>query len=131
MWVNDIESKIVTRLEAEATKALKDQFPNIRFTRSDKVDTKAKFPTVYIHTLGSPEIGQDIEGTSFNATMYSVQIEVTDNVSQGRIDEVMDVIVGTMKKMRFSVTTPEFQNTNSVYRSVARFRRLIGASDKL
>ena len=57
---------------------------------------------------------------------------MTDNRNQTTTKEVMDAVVGVVKEMRFSIIAmPEFNNTNSAYRSVMRCRRTIGSLDVL
>ena len=98
-----LESQVITRIKTQFSKKLKDRYPNLKFTNSDRADTVPKF-----------------------------QIEVTTNTKMDEAKEVMDEVVRIMKTMRFQVTSmPEFQNTDSVYRRVARFRRIIGADDVL
>lgn len=132
MWVSDIYSIIFTRVKNEVANRVKNKYPNIRFTDSNIVPTDPKFPTVYIHELPGVETGQDLEGLSINAFSCTIQIEVTDNVSQNRAIDVMKQVVASMKRMRFLVVSmPEFQNEERKYRSVARFRRIIGYGDEL
>ena len=120
-----LESQVITRIKTQFSKKLKDRYPNLKFTNSDRADTVPKFPTVYIHEMPGAETGADLQGDTINAVWSSFQIEVTTNTK-------MDEVVRIMKTMRFQVTSmPEFQNTDSVYRRVARFRRIIGADDVL
>lgn len=132
MWVSDIPSIVFTRVKAEGNKALQTKYPNIYFTNVDKTLTNPKFPAILIKEIGSVEQGQDIENTTINAVLSTFQIDVADNQSQSNAKAVMSEIVRIMKSMRFSVVTmPEFQNTDSTYRSTARFRRMIGSGDVL
>lgn len=132
MWTSDIESMVFTRIKAKGNKALKSKYPNIYFTTSDKAQTNPKFPTVYLHEVGSIEQGMDLENTEINAVLNTIQVDVFDNESQERVKEVMSNIVKTMKSMRYTVISlPEFQNTSSTYRQTARFRRMIGKQDLL
>ena len=78
------------------------------------------------------ETGTDLQGDTINAVWSSFQIEVTTNTKMDEAKEVMDEVVRIMKTMRFQVTSmPEFQNTDSIYRRVARFRRMIADGDIL
>lgn len=132
MWTSDIESMVFTRVKAKGNNALKSKYPNIYFTTSDKTQKQPQFPTVYLHEVGSVERGMDLENTEINAVLNTIQVDVTDNESQGRVKEVMNNIVKTMKSMGFTVISlPEFQNTNDIYRQTARFRRMIGKGDLL
>lgn len=126
----DIETIVHSRIKAIVTSKLKTKYPDISFTTSDKVKDKPKFPNVYTHMLGSQEKGSDLENNTINGALASFQIEVTDNESQTRAKVVMNEVVSVMKSMRFSVIAmPESQNTDTSYRCVARFRRVIGNLD--
>lgn len=128
----DIESIVFSRIKAILTSKLKTKYPDLDFTTSDKVPKKPKFPNVYVHLISSPEIGIDLDNDSINGILPAFQIETTDNQNQNRAKDVMDEVVKVMKGMRFTViATPEFKNTDSAYRSVARFRRAVGNQDIL
>lgn len=132
MWTSDVCNIVFTRIKTHATKSLGARYPNIYFTTSDKIQAEPRFPSILVKELGSIEQGQDLNNTSINAVLSTFQIDVIDSQSQARANEVMDEVVRIMKGMRFSITAmPEFQNTDSDYRSVARFRRMIGAGDTL
>lgn len=132
MDLNNIQPAIYSRLKNKYPAALLQKYPDTFFTTSDRVSDNPKFPTVYIHELGSQEVGRDLDGTTINAVRSNFQIEVTDNKNMTNVSEVMNYIVSTMKTMRFEVVTmPEFTNTPDIYRKVARFRRVIGTSDVL
>ena len=78
------------------------------------------------------ETGEDLQGDTINAVWSSFQIEVTTNAKMNDAKEVMNEVVRIMKTMRFQViSTPEFQSTDSTYRRVARFRRMIADDDIL
>ena len=126
----DIETIVYSRIKAILTSKLKTKYPNITFTTSDKVSSNPKFPNVYVHMLGSQETGEDVENNTINGVLTTFQIEVTDNELQTKAKDVMSEVVEIMKGMRFSVNAmPEFKNTDTAFRSVARFRRTIGNSD--
>lgn len=128
----DIETVVFSRIKAKATSKLKTKYPNISFTTSDKVSSDPKFPNVYVHMMGSQEIGEDLENNTINGVLATFQIETTDNQSQSRAKDVMNIIVGIMKEMRFSINSmPEINNTDSAYRCVMRCRRTIGNLDTL
>ena len=46
-----LESQVITRIKTQFSKKLKDRYPNLKFTNSDRADTVPKFPTVYIHEM--------------------------------------------------------------------------------
>lgn len=127
-----LESQVITRIKTQFSQKMKDRYPNLKFTNSDRADTVPKFPTVYIHEMPGMETGEDLQGDTINAVWSSFQIEVTTNTKMNDAKEVMNEVVRIMKTMRFQViATPEFQNTDSTYRRVARFRRMIADGDIL
>lgn len=102
------------------------------FSTVGSSDTPAVFPFVFIQMLSPSERGQDLEGTTINAGLFTFQIDVTDNKSQARAKEVAFEILRIMKGMRFEVTSmPNFEDTKDIHRSTARYRRLIGDGDAI
>ena len=102
------------------------------FSTVGSSDTPAVFPFVYIQLLPSTEQGQDIEGNTINAGLFTFQIEVTDNQSQTRAKDVMSEIKRIMKSMRFTVQpTPDIQDTKDTHRAIMRCNRIIDSDDIL
>lgn len=127
-----LESQVFSLIKAKFSPTLKKNYPDLNFTTSDRAATEPKFPTVYVHLTGTTEAGETLEGTSVNAISTMFQIEVTDNQSQGRADEVAKEVLRVMKTMRFDTKMfPEHMNTGDVYRTVAQYRRKIGSEDIL
>lgn len=132
MWTSDIQSIVFTRIKAEATKQLKNKYPNIFFGTSDRASKEPQFPSVYVKRMQGSERGRTLEGSDMNAILSTYQIEVNDNVSENRAQEVADVILDIMKSMSYEVVgEPVSDNTEDTYRNIARYRRIIGASDIL
>lgn len=132
MWTSDIASIVFTRIKVEATKKLKSKYPDINFTTSDKVRTNPTFPNVYVKKLQGAEQGHTLDGSTVNATLSSFQIEVADNVSDNRAQEVADVVYSIMKSMRYEAIGEPFpDNVDEVHRNVARYRRIVGYNDTL
>lgn len=130
--LDSLESQIFSRIKANFSDRIKKKYTDLNFTTSDKTPTKAKFPTVYVKMLESPEIGSDLEGTSINGITATFQIEVTDNQTQARADEVAKEILRIMKTMRFkAVGMPFHDNSGDTYRTISRYRRPVGAGDIL
>ena len=132
-WVFDIQDKIYSRLDAVCKTKLISKYPDINVTMDSHVPTMPKFPNVYIHFLAPIEIGKDLDGLDINAIYLTAQIDVTVTSSQEMsvANEVSQVVVDCMKEMRFSATLPEFVNTDTEYRTVARFARTIGNEEPL
>lgn len=128
--LDSIESQIFSLIKAKFPDRVKKKYPDLNFTTSDKSSTKPKFPTVYIHLMEPTETGETLEGSSLNAVNAAFQIDVSDNQSQARADEVAKEILKIMKSMRFSAKPLPFHNSvGDVYRTTARYRRVIGAGD--
>lgn len=128
----NVESIVLTRVKGKFPQDLKAKYKDLNFTTSNKVQANAKFPNVYVHLLPAVEKGQDLDGMTINGGLFTFQIEVNDNQLQDRVSEVMGAVVSVMKSMRFEVIAfPEFKNTDSAFRSIVRFRRVIGNGDTL
>lgn len=130
--LDSIETQVFSLIKAKFSAKIKAKYKDLNFTTSDKSSTKAKFPTVYIHLLESPEIGSDLDGATVNGINATFQIDVTDNQSQTRADEVAKEVLKVMKSMRFkSAGMPFHDNSGDTYRTASRYRRPIGAGDIL
>lgn len=130
--LDNLENEIYTAIKVLMPSNIKEKYKSLDFTTSDINVNEASFPCVYVHMLESPESGGDTEGTSINAIYASFQIEVIDNEKQSNVTEVSKAILNIMKSMRFKVVgMPFFDNKDSTYRKVSRFRRMIANNDEL
>lgn len=134
-WVMLVPSFVFSRIKADFSQKLKNQYgmTGEHFSTVNRKTADAKFPTILVQNLPSVEQGADLEGSTINAGLFSFQVDVFDNRSQGRTREVMTEVVRIMKEMRFQVVAmPEFEaSSDGTYRCTARFRRLIGSGDVL
>ena len=134
-WTDRISSTVFTRIKNEFSSTLKTKYNMTdvdNFSTVGSSDTTAVFPFVYIQILPGAEQGQDLDGTSVNAGLFTFQIEVTDNQTQARAKDVMSEIKRIMKSMRFTVqSTPDIQDTKDTHRAIMRCNRRIGSSDIL
>lgn len=102
------------------------------FSTSQISETAPKFPYVTIIELPGQERGQNLEGSSVNAGLFTFQIDVIHNAKEDIAQKIMDDIVPIMKSMRFRISEmPSFNSKPQEYRRIARFSRVIGAGDKL
>lgn len=132
MWTSKIQSTVLTRIKVITTEKLKGKYPDIYFTTSNKKRTEPQFPTVYVKRMQGTEEGQTLDGTSVNAILSTFQIEVTDNISDSRAQEVADAVGAVMKSMRYQMLGEPFpDNDNDTYRNVARYQRIVGFGDVL
>lgn len=133
-WTDMISSNVFTRIKNEFSSTLKTKYKmtSSNFSTVGSSDTPAVFPFVYIQLLPSTEQGQDIEGNTINAGLFTFQIEVTDNQTQERAKDVMSEVKRIMKSMRFTVhPTPTLEDTKDTHRAIMRCNRIIGFNDIL
>ena len=133
-WTDRISSVVFTRIKNEFSSSLKTKYKmtSSNFSTVGSSDTPAVFPFVYVQLLPSAETGQDLEGTTINAGLFTFQIEVTDNQSQTRAKDVMSEVKRIMKSMRFTVQcTPTLEDTKDTHRAIMRCNRIIGSCDIL
>lgn len=133
-WTDRISSVVFTRIKNEFSSSLRTKYKmkDENFSTVGSSDTPAVFPFVYIQLLPSTEQGQDIEGNTINAGLFTFQIEVTDNQTQARAKDVMSEVKRIMKSMRFTVQcTPTLEDTKDTHRVIMRCNRRIGSSDIL
>lgn len=133
-WTDRISSVVFSRIKNEFSSSLKEKYKmkDENFSTVGSSDTPAIFPFVYIQLLPSAEQGQDIEGNTINAGLFTFQIEVTDNQTQARAKDVMAEVKRIMKSMRFEVQpTPTLEDTKDTHRAIMRCNRRIGSNDIL
>ena len=133
-WTDRISSVVFTRIKNEFSSTLKTKYKmtSSNFSTVGSSDTPAVFPFVYVQLLPSAEQGQDIEGNTINAGLFTFQIEVTDNKKQVIAKDVMAEVKRIMKSMRFTVQpTPDIQDTKDTHRAIMRCNRRIGSDDIL
>lgn len=131
-WIALLPSIVFSRIEQEFSEELKIKYgmTSKNFSTVGSNDTPAVFPFVRVKTLPGLERGQDLEGKTINAGLFTFQIDVTDNGSQERTNTVAFEVLKIMKNMGFEITAmPNFEETKSPYRNTARYRRLIGSGD--
>lgn len=137
-WVFDLETNIFSNVVTIAKPKLKKKYKSMNFdtaftTVEKNLDKAPVFPTIYIHEMPGLERGADLEGTSVNAVQETIQVDVITNTKQSDAKGIMAILADAFKQMRFQITAmPEFKNDSEKnFRSVARFRRIIGANDRL
>lgn len=133
-WTDRISSVVFTRIKNGFSSTIKTKYKmtSSNFSTVGSSDTPAVFPFVYVQLLPSAEQGQDIEGNTINAGLFTFQIEVTDNQTQARARDVMSEVKRIMKSMRFTVQcTPTLEDTKDTHRAIMRCNRIIGSCDIL
>lgn len=131
-WATSLEDEIFTIIKARATKRLKEKYPKLKFTTSDKGTGEPTFPLVYIHVVNGYETGKDLEGKDINGVYYSMMCEVFTNTSKEDCDIISAVLLDEFKELYFSTSVfPVQSNIGTNYRKVFTAGRYIGQSDKL
>lgn len=131
-WATDLESTVTALVKAKSLPQLQKKYSKIRITDEGENSGSAVFPTVYIHLLSPTEQGQTLDGQTINALLATFQVDVTTNTSKSDCRKVMATVMNVFKEMRFQgKSLPETSINNKIYHSVARFRRVIGANDRL
>lgn len=124
-WVTQIEENVLTYIDAALTATM-----DVFVTSGEYTGDTAVFPSVYIHELSQVERGYDLDGSSINGVLSTFQIEVYDTTYSSCKDLSTKVML-LMKELRFEViASPLHTQMNGYYRSVSRYRRLIGGEDK-
>ena len=137
-WAYEIETKVLGLINSYAIPRLKklDIFNTTRFTNAVTNEESRLsgtiFPTIYVHELVGVEQGKDLDGQSINAVLETFQIDCITNTKQSDAKQIMRVVADVMKELRFEIVSmPEFKSQDKVYRSTARFRRVIGRNDRI
>ena len=131
-WAYDIETTIYSIVKSKTYSEIQKKYPSLLFTDKGQSDSSPVFPTVYIHMLAPSEQGRTIDGQAINGLLVTVQADVTTNTSGSDARWVMSKVAEAFKELRFEAKPlPERTYTNKIYRSTTRFRRVIGANDRL
>lgn len=150
IWVMDVPTIVFARIVNDFSEELKLKYGMQKitvngistwrnFSTSQVSETPPIFP--YITLIESPgqERGQDLEGNSINAAVFTFQVDIfcNDERIAGQHPETvlkncMAEIIRIMKTMRFRMPImASFDSKPQEYRMTARFSRIIGAGDIL
>lgn len=143
IWTSDISITVYNRVLNEFFKNSMTRYgmtamkvgnyivcPN--FSTSQISEAAPKFPYATFIELPGQERGQDLEGSSINAALFTFQWDVIHNAKEDIPKQIMNDIVPIMKSMRFQLTAmPSFESKPQEYRRIARFSRVIGENDPL
>lgn len=132
-WIDRVPSIIFTRVKNTFSKTIKSKYKmtNNNFSSSDSNDNDAIFPFVKVDVVDITENAEDLEGTTINGALFSVQIDVTDNQSSARANEVASEVTRTLKLMSFKLISKNKTDSNKLHRVTMRFRRSIDKNDTL
>lgn len=129
-WYENLESTIYTLVSFRTKRDLEGMTSKpIKFTSIGENNASPYFPTCYLHELQPAEYGQDIEGSSINALMETMECIVYSRDKQ-ECKLIVNEVVHQMKQLHFSVSAmPIMSTADNIHSGIARFRRIVGASD--
>lgn len=132
-WIFLVPSVVFSRIQEEFDAELKSKYgmTTANFSTTDSANKGAVFPFAFINPIQGSETGQTLDGQSVNGGLFSFQIDVYDNKTQQRARTVMAEICRIMKSMHFEIVAMPTVESGDTHRCTMRFRRVIGASDKL
>ena len=130
-WFSEIESRVFTQISYMLTERDDAPYPDLKCTTVSQ-NTVVNFPTLYLHELQPVEAGNDLDNTTVNAVLSTIEIQVWSNESEKHCKDILTAAIVEMKRLRFNVTMfPNVTTDNKIAWGVARFRRMIGAGDSL
>ena len=129
-WYESLESTIYTLVNFRTKRDLEGKTSKpIKFTTIGENNASPYFPTVYLHELQPAEYGEDLEGSSVNALMVTMECIVYSRDKQ-ECKLIVNEVVHQMKRLHFSVTAmPIMSTADNIHSGIARFRRIVGSSD--
>ena len=137
-WAYENETKVIGILNSYAIPRLRKKFPNMKWqegvtiTNLESRLSTPTFPTIYVHEMPGKEQGQTLDGQYINGVLTTFEVQTFTNVQQSDAKLMIAIVSDVFKEMRFEcIAMPEFKSEGTVYRSVARFRRTLGANDRL
>lgn len=120
---NILYTNFVTRMKKLTNK-------KIKYTQSNSDISPTVLPAVHFMEVEPVETGGDIDNTGIHAIRETIQLTVYANGQMSEVKDIMNKSVLCMKQMRFNMTgMPVYTTNHDIKQGVARFRRLIGASD--
>ena len=127
--IGKVNARLLTKLQTEDEAPYHGKTLNFVSTSSR---TPSVFPTLSVVSLGETTTGNDLEGTVQPGIISSVEIQAYSDKSLTDATSLLDKAADVMLSMRYTMYYG--QNTLSdvkPYCKVARFRRVVGAGDKL
>ena len=125
-------NEILSRVFTQVSYMMKKKYPALNCTTKGENVGTAQFPTLYMKELAAVEMGNDLDNTTVNAVMCTIEIQVFTKNDEAKCKDIMNDAVLEMKRFRFNVTAmPIVETNNYISSGVARFRRVVGNGDNL
>lgn len=123
---------ILNRIFTQVSYMLKKKYSALNCTTKGENVGQAQFPTMYMHELPAVETANDLDNTTINAIICTIEIQVFTKNNETMCKDIMNDAVLEMKRFRFNVTDmPIVDTSNYISKGVARFRRIVGSGDQL
>ena len=134
-WIMNISPMVYTRLKTEFSQKIKKKYnmTNENYSTKEIVGKPPVFPFVHVKMMPSQITSSDLERCTISGMDFYFQIDVFDNKSQSRANEVMTEVIRVMVgKMKFQPKpAPSLETIDDIYRMTARFERKIDYNDVL
>lgn len=109
-------------------------FPDLAMTSKDVSGEPPGFPCLYVNSLGEPTDGSDFQNNQCYITstieLQSFSAEPPAG-SQTEARRIMDAAGDVMHRMGYQLIAGPYQDNKGYFRTIARFRRLVGSGDEL
>lgn len=126
---NKVNSRLVAKLKTESTAPYHSQ--TLEFSSTFQC-TPTVFPTLNVVSLGEPQTGNDIERTTQNFIISTIQIKGYHNTSYNDAYNLTNKAGDAMISMGYELVAGiEDISDSSAKIAMARFRRTVGAGDAL
>ncbi|MBO4541947.1 MAG: hypothetical protein J5725_02065 [Bacteroidales bacterium] len=123
---------ILNRVFTQVSYMLKKKYTTLNCTTKGENIGNAKFPTMYMKELPAVEMANDLDNTTVNAILHTIEIQVYTKNDETMCKNIMNDAVLEMKRFRYNVTAmPIVETSDTVSTGVARFRRMVGSGDTL
>lgn len=122
------------RLQQELKTGADAPYPDLAMTSRDVSEEPPGFPCLYVNSLGEPTEGSDLQNSQCYITStielqaYSAE---SPTGSQTEARKVMDAAGDVMLRMGYQLVAGPYQDNKGYFRTIARFRRLVGSGDAL
>lgn len=131
LWFAELSGLITTHFKTRLKNLIPATlFKKLKITTSNSDIAPTELPAIWIEEASSLETGENLDNTSINAVIETIQITVYHNGQMKDVKKLMNASVLAMKQMRFgAVMTPIYATNHDIKTAVARFRRIIGEGD--
>lgn len=125
-------NEILSRVFTQVSYMMKKKYPALNYTTKGENVGNAQFPTLYMRELPAVEMANDLDNTTINAVLCTIEIQVFTKNDESACKQIINDAVLEMKRFRFNVTAmPIIETEDYISFGVARFRRMVGSGDTL